>query len=53
VCIGEWRGAPLYHASLDRNGYDAALISAGFRIQPLEGAGDGGLAAGARLALRG
>lgn len=34
VSIGEWRGEPLYHASLGRSVYDHALEQAGFSLDP-------------------
>lgn len=34
VSIGEWRGEPLYHASLGRSVYDEALERAGFVLEP-------------------
>jgi hypothetical protein len=34
VCVGEWRGEPLYHAALAPSHYDQALAGASFRLDP-------------------
>lgn len=34
VSVGEWRGEPLYHASLAADSYEAMLDRAGFSIEP-------------------
>lgn len=34
--IGEWRGEPLYHASLDPEAYRALLAAAGFTADPID-----------------
>ncbi|MNI81149.1 hypothetical protein D3C73_1377380 [compost metagenome] len=38
--IGEWRGEPLYHGSLDPDAYQALLSEAGLTV---ESAGDQGV----------
>lgn len=53
VIIGEWRGEPLYHASLAAEAYDAILTQAGFRIHGWDGEDEGGLGTHVRLARRG
>ncbi|MBU1348181.1 MAG: class I SAM-dependent methyltransferase [Alphaproteobacteria bacterium] len=40
--LGDWRGEPLYHGSLDPDDYRAALTGAGFRVEHDVLAGDGG-----------
>lgn len=53
VSIGEWRGEPLYHASLGADAYDAILRAAGFRILSWNRPNERGLGSNIRLATRG
>jgi hypothetical protein len=52
VSIGEWRGEPLYHASLAAEDYDAILDRAGFSTERWVRADQQGLGSHVRLARR-
>lgn len=52
VSVGEWRGEPLYHASLALAAYEEILEQAGFATEPLDQPDDVGFGARVRLTRR-